>query len=131
MQHRPARPFLIALHVATLALTVHACRCEDKSPTRKAEARAKRLDVLAPFHERLQKQIEGAKQQKGKWWPEPEEIGEACPDCGAQLTKRWGKNGAFIGCPRYPECKYARNIPVPGEESREGLYQLPLACPMA
>ena len=84
-----------------------------------AEARAKRLDVLAPFHERLQKQIEGAKAIKGKWWPEPEDIGEACPDCGAGLQKRWGKNGVFIGCPKYPDCKYARNIPVPGEESRD------------
>lgn len=84
-----------------------------------AEARGKRLDVLAPFHERLQKQIEVAKSHKGKWWPEPENLGEKCPECGAELQKRWGKNGQFIGCPNYPECKYTRNIVVEGEASRE------------
>ncbi|MCA9536615.1 MAG: type I DNA topoisomerase [Myxococcales bacterium] len=86
-----------------------------------AEASAKRLDVLAPFHERLQAQIAKANESKDKWWPEPFAIGEECPDCGAQLMQRWGRNGVFIGCEKYPECKYTRNIPKEGEEdsSRE------------
>ena len=41
-----------------------------------AEARGKRLDVLAPFHERLQLQISKSLEQTGKWWPEPESINE-------------------------------------------------------
>ena len=24
--------------------------------------------------------------------------------------KRWGKNGPFIGCTDYPECKYTRDL---------------------
>ncbi len=81
-----------------------------------AEARAKRLDVLAPFHDRLQKQIGHALEKKGKWWPDPEPLDEKCPECGSGLVKRWGRNGPFIGCPAYPECKYTRNIPVEGGE---------------
>jgi DNA topoisomerase-1 len=84
-----------------------------------AEARAKRLDVLAPFHERLTKQIEHALEQKGKWWPDPEPLGEKCPECGKELVKRWGRNGPFIGCPGYPECKYTRNIVMEGDEDGE------------
>jgi DNA topoisomerase I len=87
-----------------------------------AEARAKRLDVLAPFHERLQKQIAHTLEQKGKWWPDPEPLGEDCPECGKELVKRWGRNGPFIGCPGYPECSYTRNIAGPdgeGGESRQ------------
>jgi DNA topoisomerase-1 len=83
-----------------------------------AEGRAKRLDVLAPFHVRLQAQIEDAKGQKGKWWPEPEILDEKCPECGNDLTKRWGRNGVFIGCSNYPECKYTRNI-IPEGETQE------------
>ncbi len=83
-----------------------------------AEGRAKRLDVLAPFHVRLQAQIEDAKGQKGKWWPEPEVLDEKCPECQSALTKRWGRNGVFIGCSNYPECKYTRNI-VPEGETQE------------
>jgi DNA topoisomerase I len=80
-----------------------------------AEGRAKRIEVLAPFHERLQKQIERAVAKKGKWWPDPEDIGEKCPECQKDLMKRWGKNGPFIGCPGYPECKYTRNIGTDAE----------------
>jgi DNA topoisomerase-1 len=79
-----------------------------------AEARGKRLDVLAPFHVRLQEQIARSLEVQGKWWPEPESIDEACPECGKPLMKRWGRNGAFIGCNGYPECKYTR--PLPGED---------------
>jgi DNA topoisomerase-1 len=79
-----------------------------------AEARAKRLDVLAPFHQRLQQQIAHALEHKGKWWPEPEPLEEPCPECGGVLTKRWGRNGQFIGCTQYPTCKYTRNIAQDG-----------------
>ena len=33
-----------------------------------------------------------------------------CPKCGANLVKRNGRNGLFIGCSNYPNCKYTRNI---------------------
>jgi DNA topoisomerase-1 len=84
-----------------------------------AEARGKRLDVLAPFHERLQNQIKISLEDKGKWWPEPESINEGCPECSKPLMKRWGRNGAFIGCDGYPECKYTRPLPGDGENGED------------
>ena len=81
-----------------------------------AEAEAKRLDVLAPFHERLQAQIAKTTETKDKWWPEPIDIKEECPECGGKLMERWGRNGVFVGCDNYPKCKYSRNIPKEGEE---------------
>jgi DNA topoisomerase-1 len=85
-----------------------------------AEARVKRLDILAPFHERLQAKIAKVLEVKGKWWPDPEVTDETCPECkNHQLVKRWGRNGPFIGCPGYPECKYTRNIVKEGEEDGE------------
>jgi DNA topoisomerase-1 len=83
-----------------------------------AEARGKRLDVLAPFHERLQEQIKRSLEQKDKWWPEPESINENCEECGNPLMKRWGRAGPFIGCNGYPECKYTRPLPGEGDEDR-------------
>ncbi len=41
---------------------------------------------------------------KGK--PTPEK----CPECGKALSIRLGRNGRFIGCTDYPECKYTRNL---------------------
>lgn len=29
-----------------------------------------------------------------------------CPNCGAELVRRNGRYGSFIGCSRYPQCKF-------------------------
>ncbi len=81
-----------------------------------AEAKTKRLDVLAPFHERLQEKIAKSLEQEGKWWPPPEPLEENCPECGTRLVKRWGRNGLFIGCEGYPECKYTRSYRTDADE---------------
>ncbi len=39
-----------------------------------------------------------------------EAIDEACPQCGSPLSIRLGRNGRFIGCTKYPECSYTRNL---------------------
>lgn len=33
-----------------------------------------------------------------------------CKECEAMMLKRWGKNGFFLGCEKYPECKHTRNL---------------------
>jgi len=33
-----------------------------------------------------------------------------CPQCGSILNFRNGRNGRFIGCSGYPECRYSRSI---------------------
>ena len=39
-----------------------------------------------------------------------------CPVCGAgRLSLKLGKFGAFIGCSRYPECRYTRPLAIEGE----------------
>ncbi|MBN2465864.1 type I DNA topoisomerase, partial [candidate division WOR-3 bacterium] len=58
-----------------------------------------------PFKQDLDKVAEGAadiKQDLSKV------LDEKCPDCGANLAERWGRFGKFIGCSRYPECKYIK-----------------------
>jgi DNA topoisomerase-1 len=37
-------------------------------------------------------------------------LDETCPECGGRLSIRLGRNGRFIGCTNYPECKYTRNL---------------------
>ncbi len=50
-----------------------------------------------------------------------------CPKCGAQTSYRFGKNGRFLSCTRYPECDYAAPI------TRDGRPMLPervdVICP--
>ena len=37
-----------------------------------------------------------------------------CPLSGHKMVKRYGRNGWFLGCSAYPECKHT--MPIPGEE---------------
>src|SRR6266542_2740796 len=46
--------------------------------------------------------------------PEPEETGEACPECGKPLVKKSGRYGPFVGCSGYPDCKYIKKDPPKG-----------------
>jgi len=40
-----------------------------------------------------------------------------CPNCGAgKLSIRLSKNGAFIGCSNYPECRFTRPVSAPGAD---------------
>lgn len=42
-------------------------------------------------------------------------IDERCPECGGRLAIRLGRNGRFIGCGNFPECKYTRDLAARGE----------------
>src|SRR5437870_8623826 len=33
-----------------------------------------------------------------------------CDKCGALMVVKWGRNGEFLACPRYPECKNTKNF---------------------
>jgi len=39
-----------------------------------------------------------------------EALDEACPQCGAPLSIRLGRHGRFVGCTKYPECDYTRDL---------------------
>jgi DNA topoisomerase-1 len=49
-----------------------------------------------------------------------ETLDEKCPECGKPLSKKFGRNGYFIACTGYPECKYTR--PVNGEQQSEPVF---------
>jgi DNA topoisomerase I len=53
--------------------------------------------------------------------PDPEGlVGSPCPECGEQhgghLVNRKGRFGAFLGCDRYPDCKYIHKTGPPPPE---------------
>ncbi|MCP4147481.1 MAG: type I DNA topoisomerase, partial [bacterium] len=71
-------------------------------------------EFYKPFHERLDEAMEKAEPLKGRDY----EGEEKCPVCGSSLVIRYSKNGAFLGCKNYPECKGL--LPMPGGEADEG-----------
>ncbi|MEP6469790.1 MAG: topoisomerase DNA-binding C4 zinc finger domain-containing protein [Chloroflexota bacterium] len=44
-------------------------------------------------------------------------MGEVCPQCNeGHLVAKRGRFGAFVGCDRYPECKYIKKDAQPASE---------------
>lgn len=60
-------------------------------------------DFYTPF---IQKITEGKVNIKSQKVIVP--TGEFCPQCGAELVKRVGRYGEFIGCSAYPKCRYIK-----------------------
>ncbi len=58
-----------------------------------------------------------------------EAIDEKCPECGTQLSIRLGRNGRFIGCTNYPECKYTRNLDGDNTQDNEPEIVEGRSCP--
>lgn len=68
-------------------------------------------DFYKPFDDSLEKALSKKEEIKQSL---QEKIDEKCPQCGRDLVSKWGRNGKFIACTGYPDCKYTK--PVEGEE---------------
>ncbi|MBI5374924.1 MAG: type I DNA topoisomerase [Candidatus Schekmanbacteria bacterium] len=89
------------------------------------EGKAKRIDVLKSFYSPFEKDIEKASVEM-EVKEEPTELN--CEKCGSMMVKKWGRNGMFLACSKYPECKTTKDfktdesgktIPVEAEISSE------------
>ncbi len=65
--------------------------------------------MLEQFYRPFEKQLQHAREHMPQS-RQVEYVGRDCPQCGesdgGQLIIRYGKWGKFIGCSRYPDCKY-------------------------
>ncbi|ARN57212.1 type I DNA topoisomerase [Sedimentisphaera salicampi] len=72
-------------------------------------------EFYGPFSSRLEQAKEQMKHAKAETTPSDYN----CPDCGAKLEYRFGKNGRFLSCSKYPECKYACPCDSEGKPVKE------------
>jgi DNA topoisomerase-1 len=63
-----------------------------------------------PLEERLGIAIKEAPKQV-------EETDEVCPESGHPMVIRWGRNGRFMACSGFPECKFTR--PLEGDTKEQ------------
>jgi DNA topoisomerase-1 len=89
------------------------------------EGKIKRDRVLTEFYEPFSQALKVAETKmtavKGK------ETGETCPQCGKPLVVRYSKNGRFLGCSGYPECKFTK--PSEGENGKQPPTETEHRCP--
>lgn len=80
------------------------------------EAKDEWQNVVRYFYEPLMADIEKFKNKRDELKELiQEETDQVCENCGRKLVKKWSRNGPFLACPGYPECKYTRSIE--GEET--------------
>jgi DNA topoisomerase I len=76
-----------------------------------------------PFKESLASAYQDMEHAKASIQPAPHK----CPKCGGNTVYRFGKNGRFLSCANYPECKFA--APIDAEGNPVSPEQCDIACP--
>ncbi|HLH42030.1 MAG TPA: type I DNA topoisomerase [Bryobacteraceae bacterium] len=68
--------------------------------------------AMSEFYDRFQKDLKHAERHMTdiKRMERPTDL--VCEKCGKPMVIKWGKNGSFIACTGYPECKNTRDLPV-------------------
>jgi len=68
------------------------------------------LDVTRSFYTPFGADLERAKKEMRDVKGEVQETEIPCEKCGKKLVVKWGRNGEFLACPSYPECKFTCNF---------------------
>lgn len=79
----------------------------DRIETGEDEWHAVVRELWDPF-ERDLTAVESRKDELKREVQETSDV--ACPKCGAPMVKKYGRNGPFLACPNYPECRTTRPL---------------------
>ncbi|MBN1867376.1 type I DNA topoisomerase [Candidatus Sumerlaeota bacterium] len=74
------------------------------------------LDVLGGFYRDFEKRLDEASRSMRSPRGEEQETDIECEKCGSRMVVKWGRNGHFLACSKYPECRNTR----PYETDEEG-----------
>jgi DNA topoisomerase-1 len=88
------------------------------------------IDMLQRFYKPFRKDLDDAMKTlshaKAETTPAPAEY--KCGTCGAPTVYRFGKNGRFLSCSRYPDCSFASPVDREGKP-RPAAEAVNIACP--
>lgn len=77
------------------------------------------VETLREFYGPFKDHLERASREMKNVKKEVEPTDLACEKCGRQMVIRWGRNGRFLACSGYPECKNTKNFNRTGENRIE------------
>ncbi len=70
----------------------------------------KRVETLREFYALFSQELEKAKEGMRNVKREETPTDLVCEKCGSPMVIKWGKNGRFLCCSNYPECKNTMNF---------------------
>ncbi|HDQ03492.1 MAG TPA: type I DNA topoisomerase [Deltaproteobacteria bacterium] len=74
------------------------------------EGNSKRVETLSNFYDPFSNELEKAKSEMRNIKREETPTDLVCEKCGSPMIIKWGRNGKFVACSNYPECKNTMNI---------------------
>jgi DNA topoisomerase-1 len=74
------------------------------------QGQVKRLDTLNAFYLPFTEELKKAKSTMRDVKREETPTDLVCQKCGKPMVIKWGKNGRFLACTNYPECKNTMNF---------------------
>ena len=74
------------------------------------DGKENKLKALKRFYSSFSKDLKKAEKEMRDVKREETPTDIACDKCGAMMVVKWGRNGQFLACPRYPECKNTKNF---------------------
>lgn len=75
-----------------------------------AEGKEDWRELVGKFYKLFSKDLEKAQDDANSYRVPDKKTGEKCPECGADLVYKHGRNGDFIGCSAFPACTYTKSI---------------------
>jgi DNA topoisomerase-1 len=69
------------------------------------EGKATYLELLNSFYNPFEKDLSKAKKEMKNIKAAEESTSIKCDSCGKQMVIKWGRNGKFLACSGYPECR--------------------------
>jgi DNA topoisomerase-1 len=91
------------------------------------EKQADWVDMLQHFYGDFKESLDSAYVDLQHAKAEIEPAPHKCPECGSGTVYRFGRNGRFLSCATYPECKYA--APIDREGNPVEPEKTDVACP--
>ncbi|MFC1704602.1 type I DNA topoisomerase [Candidatus Omnitrophota bacterium] len=73
------------------------------------EGKFTRVKVLNDFYFPFQESLKHAEQNIEKTQIF---VDKHCPECGSQLSIKWGRKGRFLSCSTFPTCRYSQAYPT-------------------
>jgi DNA topoisomerase-1 len=91
------------------------------------EKHADWVEMLTDFYGPFTQRLDGAYKAMGHAKAEIQPAPLTCPQCGSDTVYRFGRNGRFLSCSQYPQCKFA--APIDRNGNPVAPEQTEVACP--
>lgn len=75
------------------------------------ESREEWQKVIEDYYRHLESDLESYKERREEAKKLVQEASEEiCENCGRKLVKKWSRNGPFLACPGFPECRFTKSL---------------------